>query len=230
MVSSRWRVAAGIACLLVGSIGQLAQYLVTPVLGGDAGAADQVREVAAHLPEMRLVLWLDLAVLLVVPAVLYVSAVAGRSRLAAAGTVLAFLTSLGAIVLVATDALYYEAALQADQAGSIALVSAYQANGLVSGLLAAYLLGHAVGFILLGIALARTRAVPVWAGVALCASPVAEIAGYASGTSALAAAGYALLVVAFGACAVSLARKGLPTAGSPAPAEGPVASAPLTAS
>jgi hypothetical protein len=230
VVSSRWRVAAGIACLLVGSVGQLAQFLVTPVLGGDAAADDQIREVAAHLPQMRLAMWLDIAVLLVVPAVLYVGAVAGRSRLAATGTVLAFLTSLGAIVLVATDALYYEAALLADQAGSVALVTAYQANGLVSGLLVAYLLGHAVGFILLGIALARTRAVPVWAAVALCASPVAEIAGHASGTSALAAAGYALLVVAFGACAVALARKGLPAAGGSAAAEDPVASATLTAS
>ncbi|GAA1283208.1 hypothetical protein Psi02_30770 [Planotetraspora silvatica] len=219
---------AGVACLLVGSIGQLTQYLVTPVLGGDAAAADQIREVAAHLPEMRLALWLDLPVILVIPAVLYVGAVAGRSRLAATGTVLAFLTSLGASVLVAGDALYYEAALRADQAGVVALVAAYQANGLVSGLLVAYLLGHAVGFILLGIALARARAVPVWAGVALCVSPVAEIAGHASGTSALAAAGYALLVVAFGACAAALVRKGL--AGVSTGAGSPVASTAFTAS
>lgn len=209
MVSSRWRVVAGVACLMLGSIGQLAQFLVSPLRQAGTVAA-QVSAAAEHLGAMRLGLVLDLLILLVVPAVLYVGFVAGaaRSRLAATGAALTFVTSLGAGYLLAQDVVVYVAALQPDRGAASGLVTAFEGNGVISGVVVAYLVGHTIGFIMLGIAVARSRAVPVWAGVALCVWPVAEMVGMAAGITALAAAGFAMLVIGFGSCSIALVRAG----------------------
>ncbi len=209
VVLSRWRVAAGVVCLLLAPVGQLIQFLVSPMRQADA-AASQVAAAAAHLPAMRLALVLDVPILLLLPAVLYVGFVAGagRSKLAAAGMALTFTTALGAGYLLAQDVVAYAAARQPDRAAAAGLVAAFEGNGVVGGLVVAYLVGHLVGFVLIGIALVRSRAVPVWAGVALCAWPVAEMAGEASGVAVVAVGGFALLVIGFGACAVALVRMG----------------------
>jgi hypothetical protein len=77
----------------------------------------------------------------------------------------------------------------------------------VEGVVVAYLLGHVVGFLLLGVALWRARTVAVWAASAVAVWPFLEVLGEASGIRALAAAGFALLAVGFGACAVAVARQ-----------------------
>jgi hypothetical protein len=207
VVFSRWKVAAGIVCLLLAPVGQFVQFLVSPMRQADTPAA-QVAAAAAHLRAMRLALILDLPILLILPAVLYVGFVAGagRSRLAATGTAVTFTTALSAGYLLAQDVVVYEAALQPDRPGSVALVAAYEGNGVVSALVMAYLFGHLVGFVLLGVAVVRSRAVPVWAGIALCLWPVAEMAGEASGSVVVAAGGFALLGIGFGACAGALLR------------------------
>src|SRR3954471_21098946 len=117
MVWSRWRVAAGLVCLVVAPVGQLAQFLVSPMKEADTAAA-QVAAAAAHLPAMRLAMVLDLPILLVLPAGLYAGLVAGagRSKLAAAGTALTFVTALGAGYLLAQDIVVYAAARQPDRA------------------------------------------------------------------------------------------------------------------
>ena len=206
---SRWRVAAGVACLVVAPVGQLVQFLVSPMKEADS-AADQVAAAAAHLPAMRVALVLDLPILLLLPAVLYAGFVAGagRSRLAAAGTAVTFTTALGAGYLLAQDVVVYAAARQPDRGAAAGLVAGFEGNAVVGGLVVAYLLGHLVGFVLLGVALARSRAVPVWAGVALCVWPVAEMVGEAGRVAVVAVGGFALLVIGFGACAAGLVRAG----------------------
>jgi hypothetical protein len=67
-----------------------------------------------------------------------------------------------------------------------------------------YLLTHAVGFVMLGIALRRNRAVALWAVVALASWPFVEMAGYAIDSRAVAAVGYGLLSIGYAACAVEL--------------------------
>jgi hypothetical protein len=202
-----WRRGAGVACLLLAPLGQLIQFLVSPVKQADS-AAEQVAAAAAHADAMRLAVVLDLPILLILPAVLYAGLVAGRSRLAAAGTALTFVTALGAGYLLAQDVVVQVAAGQADRAGAVALVEGYESGGVVTGLVVLYLVGHVVGFILLGIALIRSRVVPVWAGVALCVWPLAEMGGEGSGVWIVAAVGFALLLAGFAACAVRLARAG----------------------
>jgi hypothetical protein len=202
MEISRWQGAGAVVCLVVGPVGQLAQYLVSPVKEGDS-ASSQVAAAAAHAPAMRAGTILDVLLLLLIPAVLYAGWVAGgtRSRLALAGTALSFVSVLGAGYLLAQDVVIQAAAGQPDHAAAAGLVAAFQSSGVITGITVVYLAGHLIGFILLGIALIRSRAVPVWAGIALCLSPVAELLGEAAGLTAVAAAGFALLAVAFGACA-----------------------------
>lgn len=53
----RWRTWAGVVCLVVGSVAQLAQYPVTPVAPG--AAAEQVSQAAAHMSAMRVAVLLD---------------------------------------------------------------------------------------------------------------------------------------------------------------------------
>lgn len=205
---SRWIAAAGAACLVAGPVGQFVQYLVTPIDEGGS-AYTQVAQAAAHPARMRWAIPLDLFILLVAPAVLYAGSLAGArvSKLAAAGAGLVFASWLGAGYLLGTDILLYLAATTPDQTPAAALVDEYLSYPVVQGVVVAYLLGHVVGFPLLGVALWRARAVPVWAASAVAVWPFLEVLGEANDIRVLAAAGFALLAVGFGACAVVIVRQ-----------------------
>ena len=205
---SRWIATAGAVCLVAGPVGQFVQYLVTPIDEG-ASTSTQVAQAAAHLTQMRWAIPLDLFILLVAPAVLYAGSLAGArlSKLAAAGAGLVYLTWLGAGYLLATDILLYLAATAENRTAAVVLVDGYLSYPLVEGLVVAYLVGHVVGFVLLGLALWRARAVPRWGGIAVAAWPFIEVAGEASGVRVLAAVGFALLAVGFAACAVEVVRR-----------------------
>jgi len=184
------------------------QYLVSPIDEGVSAYA-QVAQAAAHLARMRWAISLDLFILLVAPAVLYAGSLAGArvSKLAAAAAGIVFASWLGAGYLLGTDILLYLAATAPDQAAAAALVDGYLSYPVVEGVVVAYLVGHMVGFPLLGVALWRARAVPVWAAGAVAVWPSLEVLGEASGIRVLAAAGFALLAVGFGACAVLVVRQ-----------------------
>jgi hypothetical protein len=211
MRASRWIAIAGAVCLVAGPVGQFLQYVVTPIDEGDPAYA-QVGQAAAHLTRMRWAIPLDLFLLLVAPAVLYAGSLAGArvSKLAAAAAGLLFVTWLGAGYLLGGDILLYLAATAPNRTAATAVVERYLSYPLVEGLVVSYVVGHLVGFLLLGIALARARAVPLWAAAAVAVWPFAELAGEASGVRVLAGAGFALLAVGFGVCAVEVARRSPP--------------------
>jgi hypothetical protein len=198
MSSSYWRRTAALVCLIVAPLAQLAQYLVSPVRQG-VPVAVQVSSAAAHPGAMRLALLLDLPILLILPAILF-AGMAARSRLGTAGAAVGFATALGAGYLLAQDVVIDAAARQSARASAVALVSAYADSGAVTVLVALYLVGHVVGFALLGAALIRSRTVPVWAGAALCAWPVLEMLGEGLDVKPVAAAGFVALLVGFAAC------------------------------
>jgi hypothetical protein len=204
-VPSKSFTASGVVCLVGGSLAVLVQYLVTPV-SGSMEIPELLDRVAEHHTAMAWALGLDFAVLLVVPAVLFVGYLAGSrtSSLAGVATALCFVPAIGAVVLVALDVLMYEASVQPDRDSAVELVRAYQNNFLVAGLTVCYLVTHAVGFVMLGIALRRNRAVPLWAVVAIASWPLVEMAGYAIESRAVATVGYGLLSAGYAACAVEL--------------------------
>jgi len=158
MGMSRWVTAGALVCLVAGPVGQLAQYLVSPV-DEAASPAEQVTAAAAHAPAMGIAVGLDVLLLLLLPAVLYAGMVAGGtvSRLAVAGTALSFVSMLGAGYLLAQDVVIRAAAAQPDHDTAVGVVSAYEHSAVVTGLTVLYLAGHVIGFILLGIALVRCR-------------------------------------------------------------------------
>ncbi len=102
---------------------------------------------------------MDVAILLVIPAVLFAGHLAGSrtSLLAGIATVLCFVPMLGSVVLLAFDALVFEASTQADRAAAADLVEAFQTDAFVIGVTGVYLLTHVVGFLLLGLCLWRAR-------------------------------------------------------------------------
>jgi hypothetical protein len=198
---------AGAGCLVLGSLAALVQWLVTPV-DMTLKIPEVVDRVADHHTAMGWVLALDVPLLLVIPAVLYVGrlARAGSSTFAAVATALCFVPMLGSVLLLGLDALLFEAATQSDRAAAADLVDGYVSNPFVSGTTLVYLLAHLVGFVMLAVALRRVRAVPVWACVCLAGWPFLEMGGYATGVKAVAALGYAALAVAYLACAAALVR------------------------
>src|ERR1700683_3972256 len=74
MGMSRWQTAGAVGCLVVGPLGQLAQYLVTPVNEG-ASPSEQVTAAAGHGSAMGVAVVLDVLLLLIMPAVLYAGVV-----------------------------------------------------------------------------------------------------------------------------------------------------------
>ncbi len=168
----------------------MVQYLVTPIEASGASAATQLAQAVAHLPAMRLAVGLDVLLLLTVPAVLYVGAVAGaRTSRLAAGAALSFVTSLSAGYLLDVDVLVYEAASRSDQGAATLLIDAYQNSGVVTVLVLAYLAGHVVGMIMWrslsgGPRLCRSRQLSPWGCLRWPRSPAASSASRRSSWSA----------------------------------------------
>lgn len=199
---------AGAVCLVAGAAGQLVEYGVTPLNESDDTAA-QVASAAAHLGRMRAATWLDLLLLLLIPAAAFMVVLAGglTSRLAMVGAGLVTLSSLGAGYLLAADVVVLNAAGAGQRNGaSLALADGYLHAGPVEVVVGVYLVGHVVGFVLLGTAVTRARVLPRWAGGALMTWPVLELVGEATKVKPLAAAAFALLLFSYAAAAALLLR------------------------
>jgi hypothetical protein len=194
-----------VTCLAVGSAGQLAQYLVSP-LSYQASVAGNVAKAAAHPSAMQWAAWLDLTILFFLPALVVVGYLAGArtTRLGWVASVLAIATVVpGMAYLFAPDVLYV-AAIHGDV--SVRGITAFNSSAVVTVSTVVFLFGHVVGLLLLGIALWRIGSVPRWAAVCLAVSPFAEIAGGAAGIRLVSVVGYLLLMAAFGACAAAIKR------------------------
>jgi hypothetical protein len=198
---------AGVS-LLGASVGQLVQFLVSPVSPGDS-AATQVADAAAHPAAMTAAAVLDLPLLLFTPAVIFLGLAAGygTSRLARIGTILTVATVLGAGYLLAGDLVVRSAA---GHPGGVAVADAFSTSGVFSGIALFYLAGHVVGFALLGVAAWRAGTLPRWAAVSLIVWPLLEMGGSAVGLKPVAAAGDVLLVAACAAALSALAGRTAP--------------------
>jgi hypothetical protein len=207
MTSSRSRTRVAMFCLVVGPLAVFAQYVVTPVPGGDATVAETLDAVASHHTAMQWALALDVPLILVFPALLFAGLMAGAatSRLAAIATGLVVLPSIAATVLVAQDALLYVAAQQPDRAAAVGLVQAFVDNAFVASTTFGYLAIHVVAYPLLALALRRARVLPTAMAVGFGAWPVIEVVGFATGVKPVASVGYFLLFAALTLCAARLA-------------------------
>jgi hypothetical protein len=216
-----WRTAlAVLAPLPVAALAIETLVVPFPVRGD---IADAMTGIAAHPGRAQAALWLALVYsLLVLPATMAVAWTARRRapRLTLAGgvlTLLAFAATLPDSDLAAVVGVRNGIAPAALQAIDDA-VWAHPAVGMQLGI---FLLGQAVGLILLGIALWRARVVPAWAAIVLALSGPAHL--LAPGGNAGAAISWAMTAIGYAAASVALLRTrdadfDLPPVDQPAPA------------
>jgi hypothetical protein len=198
--------AVGAGCLIIGS---LALAIPVTITEADQTAAQQMQTTAAHLGEVNLSNNLVLLQILIVPAMIYTARLArrGAPKLAFFGGGLSALAWLaGLMAFAGTGVVVYHAATAADQS-AIAGVLDKAFNDPVIGILTlVFVLGHVVGMVLLGAALWRSHAVPVWAAVLFLLFPIVHLAAHIIGSVALDDGSAVLLVVAAMVCGVQLLR------------------------
>jgi hypothetical protein len=194
-----------VACLVVGSTGQVLQYVVSP-LSQAVSPADNIARAVAHPTAMQWAAWLDLTILFFLPALVVVAALA-RARTTRLGWVAALVaigtTVPGVAYLFATDVLYVGAL---DGEVTAQAIAAYTGGAVVAVATLVFLVGHVLGLVLLAVALWRAGSVPRWSAVCLALSPVLEIGGTVAGIRPVVVVAYLVLVAAFGACAVAVVR------------------------
>ncbi len=218
MDSTRYKVAGGVS-LVGGGLAIVLQYLVTPLKDGNTDAAGMLATVAAHRTAMGWAVALDFAVLLALPAMLFLGALArmGTSKLAAAGVVLLFFPLLISLPPVfGFDALAYFASSGADPAAMASLVDAWQSSAYFAVGLIPYIVCQLVGSVMLAVALARAGSVPRWVAIGIAVWPFLSTAGIAFNLPVLAVVGYVVLLATWTVSAVSLVRPGVGVAARPA--------------
>ncbi|HEY1488770.1 MAG TPA: hypothetical protein VGF84_21855 [Micromonosporaceae bacterium] len=193
-------------CLVVGP---LALAIPATYSEADTDGAGQLRLAAGHLGMAGLSNALLLPAILIVPAMIYAARLArrGSPRLAFFGGGIAALGWLaGLIGLGATGLIVYHGVGLPDQGAAAALIDRVGADPTVGTLTLLFVLGHVVGMILLGVALLRSRAVPVWAAVLFIAYPLVHLGAHIGGSVAVDDISGILLLVAGVMCAISVLR------------------------
>ncbi len=139
----------------------------------DAGNAEEsIKAIAAHETTQYWVVWLGTIAMFTLPlGVLWVGRVTRRTapRLTAAAMLLAVPGYLSLAGLVMSDGMAWYGVKQGYDAAVLAdLFENGHPNIYVLG--GFFVLGHVVGSVLLGIAMMKSRAVPIWAGVLVAIS------------------------------------------------------------
>jgi hypothetical protein len=174
----------------------------------DGPAVDQLRDYANNAGTAQVSNVLLLGAILLVPAMIYAARLArrGAPKLAFFGGGLAALGWLAGLISIGGMGLaLYEGSKVSDRAGAAALIEGINTDPVYGTLVLTFVAGHAVGMILLGVALWRSRAVPTWAAALFIAAPVLHVIGHATNPLVDRASGVAFLVSAL-AVAVQIMR------------------------
>jgi hypothetical protein len=209
----------GAICLIVGPLGDLIWSLVSPV-GEAAPAKDSVRAILAQPGAAHAAMWLDLAIILLIPAALVAGRVLQASvrPFAGVGTALLFLGSLLFTYSLGNDVVL----VAASQTAGAATAQAYADSGVVALTTVLAIALQFVGVVLLGVAALRSRLIPVWAAVFLIAWNPVQVIGTAAGIPVVETVGNIMLLAAYAAVAVRLFR---PAAGRVAAQQVPLIAA-----
>jgi hypothetical protein len=199
---SRW---FGAVSLVIGGAAVTVGSLLEVTGDGDS-ARTALAKIAAHQSDQRGFIVTDMVAVLMLPAMLYLMRLArkGSPRLAVSGGVLAFAGWLaGLLGLGASDVVFYHAARAHDHAAAVRLITAVNDDRATSVLLGVFLVGHLLGMLILGVALWRSRVVPMWAAVLVGLAPLGHLFVHSAGRVPNAVA-YALMTAGMGAAALSL--------------------------
>ena len=193
------------ACILIGPIAAVMWFSLCPVYG-DAGCPDQGKAFvyAAFQDANPALIQLFLLVNLVFPYFFPLSyvglglvAMRRSPWLATFGMAFGFAGSIPATLFADQSFMLYDMARLGHADLFAALEKSYYSNWQVLDVFAvAWLFGHLLGYVLLGIALIRGQLVPVWAGgVIVAAAPVMGPVAYATNVGWIQVAGFAMVLV-----------------------------------
>ncbi|MEV5613719.1 hypothetical protein [Streptomyces sp. NPDC052225] len=196
---------------LLGPVLFILAFLFEPY-GLDADDKGMVRGIAEHTGQMKADLWIWLAASLVLTAAVLVVGVYAMARSPKLGLAATLLFG-GAVLLIngtpSTDAVTLAGLDKGiDQPALLTLQKGIESLPQLNVAIIGFVAGHVIGSILMGVALLRSRAVPVWAAWAVIVAMPLNVAGWISGVEALAIVGFAALAVGFGAVGLSIARNG----------------------
>lgn len=194
--------------LPVGPLAVAALRLVMPYDTTDSGT-EIVAGVAAHEGRASAIVWLGfVAVLTLVPAVLWVGRVVGRTapRLTAVALLLLVPAYLSLALLVASDAIALYGVQHDLPVATVAdMYTAVHPISVVAGVV--FVLGHVLGTVLLGVAMLKGRAVPTWAAIAtLVSQPLHFVAAIIVANHPLDLAAWTLNGIGFAAVSVVVLR------------------------
>lgn len=129
------------------------------------------------------------------------------------GGLLGVLGWLPLAALTALEDLGYAMALRAERLTYAPLYDAFSNDAVMSLFLVVYIVGHLAAYVVLGIVLIRSRAVPRWAGWALILSTPVTLATFAVPGKPLVFGDAALVLIVLGSlpAAWALVRRGAPT-------------------
>lgn len=168
----KWRRAAAIV-LPVGPLGILAVRALMPYWTDDS-VEEMVAGVAGHPVRAEAIVWIFAAcfpALVLAPLIIGFVSRFGSPRLARVGAGLTFVGFAGLGAVGSTDLMTHTMARGGfDQAVIVRATEALAAHPVSAISVGVFVVGHIVGMILLGIAVARAGVVVAWAGVAIAVS------------------------------------------------------------
>ncbi|AZP20024.1 hypothetical protein EJC51_30495 [Streptomyces aquilus] len=201
---------AGLAAVL-GPLLLAAAFLISPY-DTNADADEIARVIAAHQGATEASVWLwTVGTVVLAPGLIAVGllATARSAKLGLWGSVL-FGTGLLAITATPSlDAVALGALDKGVDVDTLAKVAQGTNDLVVVGVPILYFVAaHVIGAILLGVALLRSRTVPVWAAWLLILSMPFNVAGYAGGIEPVTVLSFVMLAVPFGYAALAFVRHG----------------------
>jgi hypothetical protein len=198
--------ALGAVALVAGPLALAVPIVVTD--NEQAAAIDQLNDYAAHSGAALVSNLLMIPLMLLVPAMIYTARLARRRAptLAFLGGALAALGwTAGLISIGAGQIVLYQGSRLPDRAGAAALIDATTSDPVYGTLVGVFVIGHIAGMIMLGVAVWRSRVVPVWAAACFVAYPIVHFVGSAT-SPVLDRAANVLLLISGVALAGRLAR------------------------
>jgi hypothetical protein len=179
--------------------------------GSDGTGADALALVAAHPSAYRYgTLVVLIASLLMVPTALGAVRLIG-DRAARLGFVGGTLVAAGYICYFAVSLTNFTVLAMAERGGPVAdyaaVVDASQSEPAGVWVFLVFVVGNLIGTFLLGLALLRGRAVPVWAAIGVLAWPPLHVLGLALGTEWPEVAGALVQAIGFGVVGARLLRR-----------------------
>ncbi len=186
-------------CIVFAPLILLLGFVFDPQLGVPTGA---MAYIAALRVENPLMVQLFLVVFFVTPCFFPFSyiglgwlALRRSPWLATFGIICGLVGSLPWPLLTGQLALAYSIAQMGDSPSLLELANRFTSNWMVALLLLSWVIGHLLGYMLLGIALIRSRAIPRWAAILIVASVPFQMIAYPLNQGVFQIIGFAMVLI-----------------------------------